>query len=164
MVCWKTWPSVYVFTCDFITTVLRHITAMNCFSSYPKICPGRWIGRGHEAPYNFVARTLTLFQSSRIFLSEIFKNQGLCHHSRRTVASNSIIFKWSKEYTRNLRTLACFFFHAERSCVSAKMEAISSTCCNEVKARRLLIAVFYSSYTHSVQLRKYLRCDRRILN
>jgi hypothetical protein len=68
-------------------------------------------------------------------------------------------FELINKYTRNLLALASFFFQTELSCVSVNMEEISSTSCEIVKRKRLLIALLFSSSTQPVTLMEYLRCD-----
>jgi hypothetical protein len=124
--------------------------------------PGRWNGRVRECPYSWPTRSpdLNPFDTFCVYSwKQNFKFMPLQSILERNCVVGFNNFKLNNKYTRDLRALASFFFHAELSCVSVNMEEISSTSCGIVKINRLLIALLFSSYTQPVTLREYLRCD-----
>jgi hypothetical protein len=58
-------PSARVFTCGFSMTVRHLTTAVKCVIGPSEYYPGRWIGRGREAPVSWPARSPALLESCK---------------------------------------------------------------------------------------------------
>jgi hypothetical protein len=143
----KICPSTHVFTCGFNTTVLHHITAIKYVNGCPKIIPV--VDVKFKFPGLHVHPTLIL---SFFFSVRIFKNQGPCQYNwyhRGAVASNSTIYKWNKDYTRNRCTLASFFL-TQNSVVFVNMGANSNNFCKKIKIARLLTALLFVLFLYTV--------------
>jgi hypothetical protein len=106
-----------IFTYGFNTTVLHHITLVKCVSM--GISKLSWMpDLSWTWSCNFLARTLTWLECSRLHSMGLFENQYLCHHiryKRGIVALNSTNCKRNQEYI--CEGLYIHFPHRAELCV-----------------------------------------------